>query len=378
MSSLREESLELHRKLKGKISQENKVAVETYDDLRLLYSPGVAEPCLEIQKDPSKAYDYTRKGNTIGVFSDGSSVLGLGNIWPLASLPVMEGKAMLIKEFGGINAIPLIIDSQDIETVISTIKLLAPWFGGIHLEDIAAPACFEIEDRLAAELDIPVFHDDQHGTAIIVLAGLINSLKLVGKNKEDVKVVLNGAGSAGFRIAELLRAYGFRNIITFDSQGAIHTGRGELNKQKLLLASYNVENFSGNSLSEGIGGRDVFIGVSRPNMLQTEDIKLMNADSIVFALANPTPEIGYEEAKMGGAAIVATGRSDFPNQINNLSVFPGLRKGLLEKRISKVTIEHKLKLSQILVVYMGEEIDSEHIIPSVFDRSVAQVIADGL
>ena len=294
MSSLREESLELHRKLKGKISQENKVAVETYDDLRLLYSPGVAEPCLEIQKDPSKAYDYTRKGNTIGVFSDGSSVLGLGNIWPLASLPVMEGKAMLIKEFGGINAIPLIIDSQDIETVISTIKLLAPWFGGIHLEDIAAPACFEIEDRLAAELDIPVFHDDQHGTAIIVLAGLINSLKLVGKNKEDVKVVLNGAGSAGFRIAELLRAYGFRNIITFDS---------------------------GNSLSEGIGGRDVFIGVSRPNMLQTEDIKLMNADSIVFALANPTPEIGYEEAKMGGAAIVATGRSDFPNQINNLSVF---------------------------------------------------------
>jgi malate dehydrogenase (oxaloacetate-decarboxylating) len=378
MSSLREESLELHRKLKGKISQENKVAVETYDDLRLLYSPGVAEPCLEIQKDPSKAYDYTRKGNTIGVFSDGSSVLGLGNIWPLASLPVMEGKAMLIKEFGGINAIPLIIDSQDIETVISTIKLLAPWFGGIHLEDIAAPACFEIEDRLAAELDIPVFHDDQHGTAIIVLAGLINSLKLVGKNKEDVKVVLNGAGSAGFRIAELLRAYGFRNIITFDSQGAIHTGRGELNKQKLLLASYNVENFSGNSLSEGIGGRDVFIGVSRPNMLQTEDIKLMNADSIVFALANPTPEIGYEEAKMGGAAIVATGRSDFPNQINNLSVFPGLRKGLLEKRISKVTIEHKLKLSQILVDYMGEEIDSEHIIPSVFDRNVAQVIADGL
>ena len=231
---------------------------------------------------------------------------------------------------------------------------------------------------MAAELDIPVFHDDQHGTAIIVLAGLINSLKLVGKNKEDVKVVLNGAGSAGFRIAELLRAYGFRNIITFDSQGAIHTGRGELNKQKLLLASYNVENFSGNSLSEGIGGRDVFIGVSRPNMLQTEDIKLMNADSIVFALANPTPEIGYEEAKMGGAAIVATGRPDFPNQINNLSVFPGLRKGLLEKRISKVTIEHKLKLSQILVDYMGEEIDSEHIIPSVFDRNVAQVIADGL
>lgn len=245
MSSLHEQSLQLHKQLQGKISQENKVPVETYDDLKLLYSPGVAEPCLEIQKDPSKAYAYTRKGNTIGVFSEGSSVLGLGNIGALASLPVMEGKAMLIKEFGGINAIPLVIDSQDQEVFINTIKLLAPGFGGIHLEDIAAPACFEIEDRLAAELDIPVFHDDQHGTAIIVLAGLINSLKLVGKNKEEVKVVLNGAGSAGFRIAELLRAYGFRNIVTFDSQGAIHIGREELNKQKLLLANYNVENFSG-------------------------------------------------------------------------------------------------------------------------------------
>ncbi len=378
MASLHEQSLDLHKQLQGKISQENKVPVETYEDLKLLYSPGVAEPCIEIQKDPSKAYDYTRKGNTIGVFSDGSSVLGLGNIWPLASLPVMEGKAMLIKEFGGINAIPIIIDSQDIETVIQTIKLVSPGFWGIHLEDIAAPACFEIEDRLAAELDIPVFHDDQHGTAIIVLAGLINSLKLVRKMKEDVKVVLNGAWSAWFRIAELLRAYGFRNIITFDSQGAIHTGREELNKQKLLLSSYNIQNFSGKSLREGIAGADVFIGVSRPDLLQTEDIRLMNPNAIVFALANPTPEIGYEEAKMGGASIVATGRSDFPNQINNLSIFPGLRKGLLAKRISKVTLEHKLKLSQILVDYMGDNINSEQIVPSVFDRNVAEVIAEGL
>lgn len=376
--SIKEDSLLLHKTLQGKISQENKVPVRNYNDLRLLYSPGVAEPCLEIQKDPSKAYDYTRKGNTIGVFSDGSAVLGLGNIGALASLPVMEGKAMLIKEFGGINAIPLIINSQDSEEIIRTIKLLAPGFGGIHLEDIGAPACFEIEDRLAAELDIPVFHDDQHGTAIIVLAWLINSLKLAGKNKADVKIVLSGAGAAGFRIAELLRAYGLRNIITFDSKGAIYKWRWWLNSQKELLASYNTENYSGTSLSESIKHRDIFIGVSQPNLLKSDDIGYMNDNAIVFALANPDSEISYPDAKEGWAFIVATGRSDYPNQINNLSVFPGLWKWLLAKRISKVTIEHKLKLAEILADYVGEKLSSEYIIPTVFDRNVADVIANGM
>lgn len=373
---LKQESLALHAKLQWKITQENKVPVTNYEDLKLLYSPGVAEPCLEIQKNPELAYDYTRKGNTIGVFSDGSAVLGLGNIWPLASLPVMEGKAMLIKEFGGINSIPLIIDSQDTEEIIRTIKLLAPWFGGIHLEDIGAPACFEIEDRLAAELDIPVFHDDQHGTAIIVLAWLINGLKLAGKHIADVKVVLSGAGAAWFRIAELLRAYGVRNIVTFDSKWAINSERWWLNSQKQLLANYNIEHYSWTILAEAIQHRDVFIGVSQPGLLQAGDIGYMNDNAIVFALANPDPEISYPDAKEGGAFIVATGRSDYPNQINNLSVFPGLWKWLLAKRIPKVTMEHKLKLSQILADYVSPELLSpEYIVPTVFDRNVAEVIA---
>lgn len=373
-----EQSLSLHAKLQWKITQENKLPITSYDELSLLYSPGVAAPCLEIEKNPDLAYDYTWKWNTIGVFSDGSAVLGLGNIGALASLPVMEGKAMLIKEFGGINSIPLIIDSQDTEEIIKTIKLLAPWFGGIHLEDIGAPACFEIEDRLADELMIPVFHDDQHGTAIIVLAWLINSLKLVGKNKADIKVVLSWAGAAGFRIAELLRAYGVRNIITFDSKWAIYEWRDNLNEQKKLLASYNTEHYSDISLSQAIHHRDVFIWVSQPNLLVSDDIGYMNDNPIIFALANPDPEISYSLAKEWWAFIVATGRSDYPNQINNLLVFPGLWKWLLQKRIPKVLMEHKLKLGKIIADYVGDKLSPEYIIPSVFDRNIADIIAQEL
>lgn len=378
MKTIAEQSLEIHARLQGKITQENKIEVKTYDDLKLLYSPGVAEPCLEIAKDPEKAYEYTRKGNTIAVISDGSAVLWMGNIGPLASLPVMEGKALLIKEFGWINSIPLVIDTQDTEQLIQIIKSLAPGFGGIHLEDVSAPRCFELEDRLAAELDIPVFHDDQHGTAIIVLAWLINSLKLVWKNKEQVKIVLSGAWAAGFRIAELLRAYGFRNIITFDSKGAVDLMREDLNIQKKLLATYNTENFGWTLIGEALVWADIFIGVSKPNILDATMIGVMNTDPIVFALANPIPEIDYFSAKNAGAAIVATGRSDYPNQINNLSVFPGLWKGLLAKRIPKVLIEHKLRLGTILAEYVGDNLNPECIVPSVFDRTVADVIANWL
>lgn len=374
MSDLQEQSLELHAQLQGKITQENKVPVNDYDDLKLLYSPGVAFPCLEIQQNPAKAYDYTRKGNTIAVISDGSAVLGLGNIGPLASLPVMEGKALLIKEFGGINAIPLVLDTQDTEELIQIIKHLSLGFGGIHLEDISAPRCFEIEDRLAEMLDIPVFHDDQHGTAIIVLAGIINSLKLAGKQIEDTKIVVSGAGSAWFRIAELLHEYGVRDIICLDSKWIIHTGRQDLNTQKQLLASYNISNIIW-WLDEAMTNADVFVWVSQPNIVTQDMIKTMNTQPIVFALANPDPEIGYLDAKQAGAFIVATGRSDFPNQINNLSVFPGLRKWLLAKRISKVTIAHKLKLWKILANYVGEKLNQDYIVPSVFDREVAEVIA---
>ncbi len=374
--SLHEESLLIHKKLQGKITQENKIPVNSYDDLKLLYSPGVAAPCLEIQKDPELAYDYTWKGNTIAVISDGSAVLWLGNIGALASLPVMEGKALLIKEFSRINAIPLVLDVQDTEQLIQTIKYLAPGFVGIHLEDISAPRCFEIEDRLAEELHIPVFHDDQHGTAIIVLAGLINSLKLLGKQVDQVKVVLSGAGSAGFRIAELLWAYGFRNIITFDSQGAIHLLRENMSEQKKLLAGYNTENFWGTSLGEALGWADIFIGVSKPDLLTSEMIRTsMASDPVVFALANPNPEISYEDAKAWGAAIIATGRSDYPNQINNLSVFPGLWKGLLAKRIPKVTLDIKLRLAVLLAEYVGDKLSLEYIVPTVFDRNLADVIA---
>lgn len=375
MSTLQEQSLLLHQQLRGKITQENKVPVNTYDDLKLLYSPGVAAPCVAIQKDPELAYDYTRKGNTIAVISDGSAVLGLGNIWALASLPVMEGKALLIKEFSGINAVPIVLDVQDTEQLIQTIIHLAPGFGGIHLEDISAPRCFEIEDRLAEKLDIPVFHDDQHGTAIIVLAWLINGLKIVDKQIQDVKIVLSGAGSAGFRIAELLWAYGFTNIVTFDSKGAIYTWRDNLTSQKQLLASYNTNNHAGTVLSEAVRGADVFIGVSQPNLLHAHDIAAMATDPIVFALANPDPEISYADAKAWGATIVATGRSDYPNQINNLSVFPGLRKGLLAKRIPKVTVDIKLKLATLLADYVWDKLSADYIVPTVFDKNLADMIA---
>lgn len=375
MNTLQEQSLSLHQQLRGKITQENKVPVNTYDDLKLLYSPGVAAPCIAIQKDPELAYDFTRKGNTVAVISDGSAVLGLGNIWALASLPVMEGKALLIKEFSGINAVPIVLDIQDTEQLIQTIIYLAPGFGGIHLEDISAPRCFEIEDRLAAKLDIPVFHDDQHGTAIIVLAWLINGLKVVNKQIQDVKIVLSGAGSAGFRIAELLWEYGFTNIVVFDSKGAICTWRDNLTPQKQLLATYNASNYRGAILRDAVRDADVFIGVSQPNLLSSDDIATMAKDPIVFALANPDPEISYTDAKAWGATIVATGRSDYPNQINNLSVFPGLRKGLLAKRIPKVTVDIKLKLATLLADYAWDKLSADYIIPTVFDKHLADMIA---
>jgi malate dehydrogenase (oxaloacetate-decarboxylating) len=367
-------SLEEHKKNKGKLKIISKIPVTNKEELSIAYTPGVAEPCKEIAKDKNKVYDYVSSKNMVAVLTDGSAVLGLGNIGPEASLPVMEGKAVLFNEFAGVQAFPIALNTQDVEEIIKTVKYLEPTFGGINLEDISAPRCFEIEERLKNELNIPVFHDDQHGTAIVVLAGLINSLKITNKKKENIKVVINGSGAAGIAIAKLLSSYGVNEIIICDSKGIISKDRTDLNDfKKSLLNFTNKRNLSG-TIYDAIKNSDVFIGVSKGNLLKSEDIKTMNKDPIIFAMANPIPEIMPDEAKKGGAKIIATGRSDFPNQLNNVLVFPGIFKGALEAKC-QITEEMKIETAKELANIV-ENPTSEKIIPEPFEKEIAQRIAN--
>ena len=372
-----EKALEKHEKWQGKVATDVKAKVNNAEDLTYAYTPGVAEPCRKIAEDKKKAYTYTSKANTIAVVSDGSAVLGLGNIGPEAAMPVMEGKSVLFKEFGDVNAVPIVLDTQDADEIINVVKNIAPGFGGINLEDISSPRCVYIEEKLKEELDIPVFHDDQHGTAIVTLAALINALKIVGKNKEDIKLVISGAGAAGFSIAKLLRDYGVGNIIVCDSRGAINKDhlKGD-NPVKARIAEFtNEENFKG-SLKEAMVDSDVFVGVSAPNIIDGEDIKNMNKDAIVFAMANPVPEIDYDEAKKAGARILATGRSDYPNQINNVLAFPGIFKGALKAHASAITDEMKLAAAISLAQMIDDDkLSEEYIIPGAFEENVASKVA---
>ena len=371
-----EESLKLHENNKGKLDVISKVKVETRDDLSVAYSPGVAEPCKKIKENKADVYKYTCKGNMVAVVTDGSAVLGLGNIGPEASLPVMEGKAILFKEFGGVSAFPICINSNDVDTIVNTVKLISPGFGGINLEDISAPRCFEIEERLKKELDIPVFHDDQHGTAIVVLAGVLNALKLVNKNIEDDKVVVNGIGAAGTAICKLLLIAGVKNIIPCDKVGIITEAMENIDYAKRDLAKIiNSKKITG-TLKDALKGADIFIGVSAPNILTKEMVKEMNKDAIIFAMANPTPEIMPEEAKLGGARIIGTGRSDLPNQINNVSVFPGLFKGTLSVRASEINEEMKIAAAMAIANSIDEkDLADDNIIPSSLDKNLVDSVA---
>ena len=366
-------SLEKHTQYKGKLEVHSKVPLNDRNDLSTYYTPGVAEPCRQIQKDPELAYTYTWKNNAIAVISDGSAVLGLGNIGWIAGLPVMEGKAILFKEFGWVDAIPIVLATQDADEIIKTIENIAPTFWGINLEDISAPRCFYIEEELKKRLNIPVFHDDQHGTAIVVLAGLINALKLAEKEVDKVKIIISWAGSAGIAIGKLLIKYGIKNIVMLDSVGAIHTWRTDLNKYKADIAQYNINNESG-TLAEVIVNADVFIGVSQPNVLNAHDVRTMNQKPIIFAMANPNPEITPIEAQAGWVFIMATGRSDYPNQINNLLAFPGIFRGALDKRIPQITDEHKLAAAIALANYVQNP-SVDNIIPSVLDKNVGNIVA---
>ncbi|MFT7588635.1 MAG: malate dehydrogenase (oxaloacetate-decarboxylating) [Limisphaerales bacterium] len=379
-----EESVKLHRKLGGKISIQNKIEVDSNEVLSLVYSPGVAQPCLEIQKDNDLAYELTMKGNSVAVVTDGSAVLGLGNIGPYAAIPVMEGKAMLFKKFADINAFPICLDTQDTEEIIATVKRIAPAFGGINLEDISAPRSFEIESRLQ-DIGIPVFHDDQHGTAIVVLAGMLNSAKILGKSLDQMKVVINGAGAAGIAIARLLRCINLeedsclavRNLIACDSKGIISNTRTDLNESKLELLKYsNPHNVSG-TLRDALIDADAFIGVSMANLLTAKDIATMATDPVIFALANPTPEIMPEEAYKGGAAIVATGRSDFPNQVNNVLAFPGIFRGALDSRAPRITAQMKLAAAHAIADCVPNP-SREEIIPSSLNMEVATKVAESI
>ena len=369
-------SLEEHKKYQWKVWITSRVPLETREDLSTYYSPWVAQPCLEIAEDPEKAYDYTWKSRSIAVVSDGSAVLGLGNIGGLAGLPVMEGKAVLFKAFGDVDAIPLVLNTQDPDEIIATVERIAPSFWGINLEDIAAPNCFYIEEELKKRLNIPVFHDDQHGTAIVVLAGLINALKITKKELWSLKIVIAGAGAAGLAIATLLKAYGAEHLIITDSKGCIHAGRSDLNVYKLAWTATNLNNEQG-SLTDALVGADVFIGVSKPNLITAEEVKTMNPDPIIFALSNPEPEILPAEAEKGGASIIATGRSDFPNQVNNVLVFPGLFKGVLEARIPQIETKHKLAAAQALANFIKNPTKKE-ILPSALNKEVAEVIAQAV
>ena len=371
------ESLRLHGEWKGKIEVVTRVPVENKDDLSLAYTPGVAQPCLEIQKDVDKSYDLTRRWNMCLVVTDGSAVLGLGNIGPEAGMPVMEGKCVLFKAFGDVDAFPLCIKSNDVDEIVNTIYLISGSFGGVNLEDISAPRCFEIEKKLKEKCDIPIFHDDQHGTAIITLAGMTNALKVVGKKKEDVRIVMNGAGAAAISIARLLLTAGFKDITLCDRKGAIYEGRPEgMNPIKEEMAKVtNLAKKSG-SLAEMLVGADVFIGVSAPGAVTTEMVKTMNKDAVVFACANPTPEIFPDDAKAGGAKVVSTGRSDFPNQINNVLAFPGIFRGAFDVRAKEINDEMKLAASEALAnLITDEELSPEYIIPKAFDKRVGPAVA---
>lgn len=372
-------ALKLHEKNKGKIEVTSKVDVKCREDLSTAYTPGVAEPCRKIRDNKSEVYRYTAKGNLVAVVTDGTAVLGLGDIGPEAAMPVMEGKSILFKAFGGVDAFPICLDTKDTEEIIKTVRYLAPGFGGINLEDISAPRCFEIERRLKEELNIPVFHDDQHGTAIVVSAGIINALKVVGKKIEEVKAVINGAGSAGISICRLLLSIGMKDIILVDKKGALAEGEGWMNDaQKAMAQVTNPENKTGD-LKEIMKGRDVFIGVSAPGIVTSQMVASMAKDPIVFAMANPTPEIMPDEAKEGGARIIATGRSDFPNQINNVLVFPGIFRGALDAKATDITEEMKIAAAYAIAgIIKEEELTEEYIIPGAFDERVAKEVAEAV
>lgn len=374
-----EKALLMHEKWNGKLETVSKTPVKTREDLAIAYTPGVAEPCKVIAQDKEAAYKYTMKANTVAVVSDGSAVLGLGNIGPYAAMPVMEGKAVLFKEFGNVNAVPICLDTQDTEEIIKAVTYLAPGFGGINLEDISAPRCFEIEERLKEILDIPVFHDDQHGTAIVVLAGVINALKVVGKKKEDCRVVVNGAGSAGVAITKLLLTYGFPNIIMCDKVGIVSKDTEGLNwMQKKMTEVTNLNNETG-SLADALKGADIFIGVSAPDIVTPKMVASMNRDSILFAMANPIPEIMPDVAKAAGARVVGTGRSDFPNQVNNVVAFPGIFKGALEGRATQITEEMKLAAAEAIAgLVPADKLSDDNIMPEAFDPQVAEVVANAV
>lgn len=379
MADVYQESLKLHEEHHGKISVESKVTVENMKDLSLAYTPGVAQPCREIHADEEAVYRYTSKGNLVAVVSDGSAVLGLGNIGPKAAMPVMEGKAILFKEFADIDAFPICLDTQDSEEIIRTVKYLAPTFGGINLEDISAPRCFEIERRLRQELDIPVFHDDQHGTAIVVSAGILNALRLVNKELGSARVVINGAGSAGISIATLLMEIGARDIIMVDRSGILCEGETWMNPAQAAMAEKTNREHLRGTLADAMRGRDVFIGVSAPGIVSAEMVASMNDDAIVFAMANPVPEIMPEEAKKGGARVVATGRSDFPNQINNVLVFPGIFRGALDARADDISEEMKIAAARaIAAIVRDDELSEDYIIPDAFNKAVVQAVAEAV
>ena len=371
-----EKALKMHEEWNGKLETVAKAHVNSREDLAIAYTPGVAEPCKVIAKDKEAAYTYTMKSNTVAVVSDGSAVLGLGNIGPLAAMPVMEGKAVLFKEFGGVNAVPICLDTQDTEEIIKTVVNIAPAFGGINLEDISAPRCFEIEERLKELLDIPVFHDDQHGTAIVVLAGIINAMKVTGKNKEEARVVVNGAGSAGVAITKLLLTYGFRHVTMCDINGILSKDSPNLNwMQQKMVEVTNLEGKKG-TLADALKGADIFVGVSAPNIVTKEMVASMNRDSILFAMANPVPEIMPDLAKEAGARVVGTGRSDFPNQVNNVVAFPGIFKGALEGRATQITEEMKLATAHAIAgLVPDEELNENIILPEAFDPRVADVVS---
>ncbi|WP_270942458.1 NAD(P)-dependent malic enzyme [Romboutsia lituseburensis] len=374
-----EESLKIHEDKVGKIEVVSKIKVETRDDLSLAYTPGVAEPCRKIHEDEENVYKYTSKGNLVAVVTDGSAVLGLGDIGPKAGLPVMEGKSILFKEFADVDAFPICIDTKDVDEIVKTVKLIAPGFGGINIEDIGAPRCFEVEEKLKKELDIPVFHDDQHGTAIVVLAGLINALKVVKKDIESIKVVVNGAGAAGTAISKLLLSSGVKNLIVCDKVGIIYRGIENVDNSKLELAEItNPDNLKGN-LADALVDADVFIGVSAPGIVSKDMVKSMNKDSIFFAMANPTPEIMPDEAKEAGARVIGTGRSDFPNQVNNVLAFPGIFRGALDVRAKEINEEMKIAAAYAIAsMIKDEDLNENNVIPYALDRTVANNVAEAI
>lgn len=381
MADVYERSLELHRKNRGKMEIRSKVKVENKEDLSLAYSPGVAQPCREIQKDKEASFIYTNRGNTVGVVSDGSAVLGLGNIGAYAAMPVMEGKSILFKEFAGVDAFPICLDTQNPDEIIAICKALEPTLGGINLEDISFPRCVEIERRLKEEMDIPVFHDDQHGTAIVALAGLINALKITGKKKEDIKAVISGAGAAGSSVMRMLHAFGIKEIYAFDINGCVKPQDADKYDpfKRELLEFVNTKGIEYASMADALEGADLFIGVSAPGLLTADMVKKMNKDAIIFAMANPTPEIMPEDAKAGGARIIGTGRSDYPNQINNVLVFPGIFRGALDAGAKKITEEMKLAASYAIAnLVSDEELCDDYIIPSPFDKRVAPAVAEAV